>query len=49
MATLVLLPTELLAHIVHLANEGSTAEEQQRRRFTLSLVARALLDRKSVV
>ena len=42
MATLVLLPTELLAHIVHLANEGSTAEEQQRRRFTLSLVARAL-------
>lgn len=42
MATLVQLPTELLAHILHLENEGAGSAEQQGNRFAFSLVARPL-------
>ncbi|KAL8276829.1 hypothetical protein RQP46_010760 [Phenoliferia psychrophenolica] len=41
MASLHSLPTELLAHILHLSNEGEGAEEQQRARFLFGLIARA--------
>ncbi|KAL8293302.1 hypothetical protein RQP46_000003 [Phenoliferia psychrophenolica] len=41
MATLQSLPTELLAHILHLSTEGESAEKQQRARFAFGLVARA--------
>ena len=42
MATLVRLPTELLAHILHFSTDGQTAELKQQSRFSFGLVARAL-------
>ncbi|KAL8276856.1 hypothetical protein RQP46_010787 [Phenoliferia psychrophenolica] len=43
MASLQFLPPELLAHILHLSNEGEGAEEQQRARFSFGLIARTFV------
>ncbi|KAL8276859.1 hypothetical protein RQP46_010790 [Phenoliferia psychrophenolica] len=40
MTSLQFLPSELLAHILHLSNEGESAAEQQRAHFSFRLIAR---------
>ncbi|KAL8293433.1 hypothetical protein RQP46_000134 [Phenoliferia psychrophenolica] len=41
MAAFALLPSEILAHILNLSNEGESAQERQRSRFSFGLIARA--------